>query len=324
MLKIRSNRRTTRFWGAVRVIAFLSFVSFTMTAFTLRSVYGDVKESAFRLGRDMLKLGDVLGPPQPVLLNGATIYAGGRHVNVGVKEFLDRFEKDCEERSAGFEDDLRMVPPDRLRALPDEWRHPERLGVMRLEADDKEGMLSCLVRPDDARGVRALLARMQAFIETGDASRMGHVHFVFARKNERLGGSDVVTVWNDGPLQIDQIFEAEHDVPGRDTEGAPRPPGTRRVLSAEVQGVPYGYRVYESEQSSANVLAFYDKAMSDWGWEPFAAPPDDEGTLDHQRAFLKGNAALFIDAESDGDKTTLQVVEMGSRGAVQVEVKEPR
>jgi hypothetical protein len=91
-----------------------------------------------------------------------------------------------------------------------------------------------------------------------------------------------------------------------------------------VGGAPYGYRVYESDESSASLLSFYDKTMPDWGWEAYEAPPGDGGKLAHQRVFLKGNAALFIDVDVDGPKTALQVVEMGSRGALQLEVPEPR
>jgi hypothetical protein len=314
------GREGVRFAGVLRVLCLSALVSFAFTAFTARSVYGEMQETALRVGRDMLKLKDVLGPPQKLVFNGATLYAGGRHLPISVKEFLDRFEQHCEERSAGFEEDFRLIPPEKLRLLPEEWRRPQSLGVMRKEAGDKEGVLSCIVHPEGAKGVRDLITRIGAFMETGDASQIGHLRFVFAKKNEERGGCDVVTVWNDGPFNIDQILATDGDAPGRDTEGAPRPPGTRRVMSAEVEGVSHAYRAYESADSSESLLDFYDKNMQSWGWEAVDGPADDEGLLRHQRAFLKDNAVLFIEAEREGATTKLQVVEMGSRGALQVEV----
>jgi hypothetical protein len=316
----RAERKGIRLAGIVRVAGFCTVVSFAFTALTVRSVYGEMEETTLRVGRNMLKLKDVLGPPQMLVFNGATIYAGGRHVPMSVKEFLDRFEEHCEEHSAGFEEDFRSIPRDKLKLLPEEWQHPKRLGVMRKEAGDREGSLSCLVHPDGAKGVRELVTRIRAFMETGDASRIGHLRFVFAKKNDEIGGSDVVTVWNEGAFNIDQILAADGDAPGRDTEGAPRPPETRRVVSADMQGTPYAYRGYESNQSVEALLDFYDKNMEGWGWEAVTPPTDEEGVLRHQRAFLKDNAVLFIDGEREGETTKLQVVEMGSRGAVRVEV----
>jgi len=311
--------------GVVRVVFFCTVVSMAFTVLTIRSVYAAMKESATRIGRDMLKLKDVLGPAQAVHLNGTTIFAGGRHLDMGVKEFLDRFEQHCEERSAGIEQDLEKLPALRKRAVADEWRNGRRLGVMRTEADDKEGSLSCIVHPEGASGVFDLVSRIAAFMETGDVSRIGHLRFVFAKKNEELGGSDIVTLWNDGPFNVEQMLANEGDVPGRDTEAAPRLPDSRRIVSAEVEGVPYALRTYESSRSLSAVLEFYDHDMPGWGWKPAALPPEAREDARNQRVFVRNNAALFIEAADDGGPTTtFQVIEMGSRGALQVEVAEPQ
>jgi hypothetical protein len=60
--------------------------------------------------------------------------------------------------------------------------------------------------------------------------------------------------------------------------------------------------------------------MPVWGWEAVETPFDEEGLLRHQRAFLKNDAVLFLDADTSGGATELQVVEMGSRGALEVQV----
>jgi hypothetical protein len=310
--------------GVVRVLSFCLVVSVGLSLITVHSVYGDIQESARRFGRDMLKLKDVLGPPQAVHFNGATLYAGGRHVDMGVKEFLDRFQTHCEDRSAGIEEEFAKVPAERVHSLPEEWRNPKRLGMMRTEAGDREGALACIVHPEGAKGVGQLLERIGRFIETGDVSQIGHLRFVFAKKNEEKGGADVVTVWNDGPLNVEQILMGEGDAPGRDTQDAPRAPNSRRVISAEVEGAPYALRSYESSDSSEAVLAFYDRTMGTYGWQPFRPPAEERQTLGDQRVFVKNDAVLFVLVEDEGSGAQFEVVEMGTRGAIEAKVIDPQ
>jgi len=62
LLKPLSTPRTERghdvgrFAGVLRVACFSALVSFAFTAFTVRSVYGEMQETALRVGRDMVRL----------------------------------------------------------------------------------------------------------------------------------------------------------------------------------------------------------------------------------------------------------------------------
>ena len=52
-------------------------------------------------------------------------------------------------------------------------------------------------------------------------------------------GHLVVTAWTSGPLLMDSVFPTSGDAPGTDPEQAGRPPESRRLMTAGVDGSPY-------------------------------------------------------------------------------------
>jgi hypothetical protein len=318
-------RKPSRLWGTVRVLTYAMLVSFAFTALSLRSVYGDVESSALAVGREMLKLKDVIGPPQPIVLNGTTMFVGGRHVAHSVHEVLDRFEQYCGDNAGGFEQEFAKVPAAQLDKLPEWQRSARHIGTIRSEVDDEEGFLSCVVAPEGSRGFRGLVSRAEAFAETGDLGKIGKLRYVFAHKNAKAGGADLVTLWHEGSFDVMKMLFSSGDVPGHDTVSFPRPTGSIRVLSAEVPGTGYGLRAYETKQPAADVLSSYDSTLPALGWDPQPTPHGPEGELmaESSRAFIRGGAVVFVSASAEKGGTFVELAEMGTRGAVIVQAAVP-
>jgi hypothetical protein len=315
-----------RFWGTLRVLVYLTVVSFGFTVFSLRSVYGDVSESALAVGREMLKMQDVLGPPQPVVLNGTTMFVGGRHVDMSVKQVLDRFESYCGDNAGGFEDEFAKLPAKAKAKLPEYLRDARHFGTLRNEVDEEEGVLSCLVAPEGSRGFEGLIARAKAFMESGDVGKIGKLRYVFAKKNSKAGGSNIVTLWHEGSFNVQKMLFSDGDVPGRDTQDLPRPEAGVRVLSADVPGTGYGLRAFETPRSSSEVLRHYEETLPALGWSEQPLPSGDEGQLmgdGGSRAFIRNGAVVFVSAEGEGNRTLVTMAEMGTRGAVTARASVP-
>jgi hypothetical protein len=303
------------------VLAYAMVVSFAFTAVSVRSVYGDVEKSALAVGREMLKLKDVLGPPQPIVLNGTTMFVGGRHVAQSVHEVLDRFERYCGDNAGGFEEEFAKVPSAQLDKLPEWQRSARHIGTLRSEVDDEEGFLSCIVAPEGSRGFHGLVSRAEAFASTGDLGKIGKLRYVFAHKNPKAGGADLVTLWHEGSFDVMKMLFSSGDVPGHDTVSLPRPTGSIRVLSAEVPGTGYGLRAFETKQPATEVLASYDTTLPALGWNPQPTPGGPEGELmaESSRAFIRNGAVVFVSAISEKGGTFVELAEMGTRGAVSVQ-----
>jgi len=304
--------------GIARVLGFATLVSAGFTCLAVRSVYGDIGESAMRLGRDLVKLHDILGPPQPVVINGTTMFVGGRHVRMSVGEALDHFEEHCQDHGVGLEEEFTKLPEKTRTGLPPTLRNPKRFGILRTEAEG-EGVLSCLAAPEGSHGIQGFLARVREFAETGDLARVGRLRYVFAKANTK-GGADLVTLWSEGSFNVNEMLFSEGDVPGRDTEGVSRPPNSVRLLSADMAGTGYGIRAFATRDTAARVLETYEHTLPAQGWRQFTPPEGNMGQIPAQqtgtRIFTRSGGVVFLIADQASDETTLHIVEMGTRGAV--------
>ena len=110
------------------------------------------------------------------------------------------------------------------------------------------------------------------------------MRFVFAEEYEAEGRARThfVAMWTSGSFDLDRMFPAHGDVPGRDVEGLARPPGSRRTLSGWERGEPYSLAVYETREDEADLERFYRGAFAREGWsvlETERAPADAPRTL---------------------------------------------
>jgi hypothetical protein len=124
-------------------------------------------------------------------------------------------------------------------------------------------------------------------------------------------------MWTEGSFNIPAMFPSEGDAPGSDTARVTRPPESRRVLSAGIEGHPYSLRMYDSERTHAEVLEHYDRYMQASGWNGYALP-EAQGELDlneHVRAYAQHGAAVIVVVhQTPQEKTGVTLIEMGSAG----------
>jgi hypothetical protein len=193
--------------------------------------------------------------------------------------------------------------------LPTDLQGASGAGVLRDERGDS-GVVACVVREDGqpAVGYREISARLAELVKTGDLGALGRLRYVFAEKTS-TGRTHVVAAWTEGPFNLFALLPPHGggDTPGTDPQSAPRPPKAHRMLSADVEGVPYGVRIYDSSATPAEVVKLYDDTMASRGWQPAFGGP---GAIPDQRAFTRPGADLMVLTSRDGDRTLVTLIEM--------------
>jgi hypothetical protein len=307
MVTAQAPRREWRIKKLARLGVYCAVVSLGIGLLAARSVYGDVASSALSIGHELGKMEDA-GKRRPLRINGEAIYVGAVTVDTPVVEVLDRAEAGCRSRSAGAVRDLDGVPESVRAHLP---QGSAASGVLR-ENRLGRGVVACLVRDDDTPGLglKDLTARLSALAGSGDLAEVGRLRYVFA-ETTASGRTRVVSAWTEGSFNLYAILpKAGSDAPGTDAADAPRPPRAQRILSADIEGVPYGVRLYDTPASPAEVIGVYDREMAGRGWEPAFGTPGDGPD---QRAYTRPGADLMVITSKDGERTVVSVIETRGR-----------
>ncbi len=309
-------RREWRLTKLLRLGVYCAVVSLGLGLVAARSVYGDVKASALSIGHELGKMGDV-GTGRPLRLNGEIIHVGTTTEDLPVATVLDRAEAGCASTSAGIAGEIASLPESLRKRIPAGTRAS---GVLREDHGDR-GVVACLVRDDGmvSTGMKESVARLAAMMSTGDLGQVGKLRYVFA-ESTATGRTHVVAAWTDGPFNLYAMLpEAGHDAPGSDPADAPRPPGAQRILSADIDGVPYGVRLYETARSPSDVIAVYDAEMPSRGWERLhvGGDPETPGPAggaapggEDQRVFSRPGSDLLVITGTDAGRTVVTLIEM--------------
>lgn len=316
--------RSPRVRGALRVGGFLTVVNLTLTAVSLPQARANAEDAVKRSGLALLQqLGPALvGEPQVATINGQRLSLGAKSTPLGVNEVLGRFEQYCHDNSGGLADELRAMPgaSAALNELPEGLRDPSTWLTGRQTASDgNSGQVACVARKGSGGGLQGLLDRILAFTDSGDLSELGDARYVVARRDAKAGNTLVLAMWTEGSFDIPGMFPDSGDAPGSDSRHVPRPPVARRVLTAEIEGHPHALRMYDTQQTHAEVLEFYERQMAPRGFSTHELPPTNAtGELDlneHVRAFSKGGVAVVVVTNDTPDsRTGVTLIEMGSLG----------
>jgi hypothetical protein len=299
-----------RLRGLTRLGVYTTTVFLGLAALAARSARSDAGEAALVMGREFAQLGGAIQNGNRVRLNGEQIYVGSTIVDMPTNEVLDRFEALCRQGAQ----DLDSVTKDPSLGLPAAERSflaglgLQGLGIIRNESHG-EGTVACVTRSGEG-GFQGFTERVSRFTTSMDLHDLGKLRYVYTRPTSNKKRSQVITVWTDGSLKLNRLFpEPGTDAPGADPTGVPRPPQSSRLLSAEIDGAPYGIRLYESDQKPIEVLKFYDERLAAEGWSPIAEVPKVKAEA---RAFSKGGADLLVIAEP-GPRTSVSLVELPSK-----------
>ncbi len=298
-------RRKLHLRGVLRVMGYSMFVSALIGTVALHSAYGDLKESALVIGRQLVQFQDLVGQSHRVRLNGEPIYVASAVTDQSVATVLDRFQKSCEENAGAMKQMFEQLPEAMQRDVAQKVPGKEGLGIIRQDADS-EGYVACLAqKPGD--DMTTLSNRLKEFVQTGDLSKVGDLRYAYAKRRDGAKKTHVVTVWSEGPLKIGRIIPADgSEPPGDDPANAPRPLDSVRMLSASVEGAPYAVRLYDSRRSDQQVLSAYDEQMPKLGWQPI---PNVADQVKYGRAYSREGVDMLVFAFAQGGKSYVSIVE---------------
>jgi hypothetical protein len=251
---------------ALRLATYIGVVSAVLAFLLVRSVRADMKETSLALGRDLLPFRDLLQGIHRVALNGQPVYVASAVTEQRMGQVLDRFESACRSRSGGLAEQFDALPESVRARLAEEqpaaWE--QRLGILREERKE-EASIMCLERRN-GNGLRDAIQRLRAFVQSGDLYELGNLRYVYVRPTDH-GRVHVLSTLSEGPFDLFGAIGKDRAEPtGVDPPEVPRPPESKRILSAEFEGAMYGAYMFATPRQPSEVLAFYDGDLPPRGW----------------------------------------------------------
>jgi hypothetical protein len=295
-------RRSVRL---LRVSLYLIGVFSLLSLLALRSLHAQVTEGVRALGRQLAGLPELTQGSQTLEINGARMHFARAVTLEPISRVLDRVEKHCAERLGPFGEVLQELERRHPAQMKERIPAGLRNGILRHD-DANEGVLICLT-DERTTGIDWLTRAVPRFAETWDLAEFGRFRYAFAERGED-GRTLVITTWSDDSLSLARMFPATGDAAGSDSPVLPRPPGSRRILSAGPERASMGVRLYETRQSRREVERFYDQWMSKKRWTRAA-----ESEVDGTQAFLgPAGYQLFLTVSEDGGGTIVSLLEAGT------------
>ncbi|HQY61211.1 MAG: hypothetical protein IPF92_13605 [Myxococcales bacterium] len=287
--------------GALRLGAYAAVAALALGAIGARAAHAEAGGAALSLGRELGALAAERGDPggATVRLNGQAFHVAESATSRTVHEALDTVERACRERPGALSDLFAAVPArGTAGGLPYELPASFTRGIVRNETE-REGVVVCLV--DGAR--RPLPSALKAFAASQDLGDLGRVRYVYARRATDGATTALTLAWTDAHFDLKKIGAGGED---DGSEGrAPRPPGARRWLVAEVDGTPHATRFYDTRAPVADVTAHYDRALQDAGFQRFT-PGAREQVL---RAYFRADLHVLVAVRREGERTVFAVTE---------------
>jgi hypothetical protein len=292
----RSPEKRKHLAGLVRVLAYMSGVGIVCGALSIRAARAEVANQSLVVGRQMMELTNAQqNDITNVTLNGQSMFVGSSLSQEPVDDILNRYEKHCRENQAQSPDAWRAVGAKDGKVTVDTIGGDFNSGVLRA-GDEREGTVVCFVRSSQSKA--SVTEALKALNDTGELGAIGSLRYVYAKKTKK-GNTHILTGWTLDKFNIGQFMpEEDKDVPGSDFAELPRPESSHRVLSARVEGTPFGMNVYRSDQAPDKVAADFDAQLSKKGW--FAL--DTEISQHEDTSVNKGVGHLY---EKDGVVLTL-------------------
>jgi hypothetical protein len=116
------------------------------------------------------------------------------------------------------------------------------------------------------------------------------------------------------------MFPKAGDAPGVDFPDLPRPPGSRRILSAWEEGQAPAVNIYESSTLKPDQLdKFYRAELPKLGWEAAIPPSKGSDLLAHPLIVMRDGMTVSLsqtDLEGESLATTT-IMPMDTRGAIE-------
>jgi hypothetical protein len=311
-------RREPLLFKVMRLGAFLTFVQLLVTGLLAHGVRAQLQDLVQSTGAQMMQLAGTPaenGVPRTLRLNGAQIRLRAQRLpGRTLEDVLDQFQARCRAHNGRFFEQLQQAPETST------WSEKQiglLDGVLRVDGPE-EGSIACMDVGDEKASPSSVLERAQKFVSTGDLASFGGLRMLRAEKRER--GVFAVMMWTDGPLNIKQMFPTSGDAPGVDFPDLPRPPGSRRILSAWEEGQSPAINVYEHKTlKPAQLDRFYRAELPKRGWDPLLQPSKGEDLLAHPLMVVRDGVTVALsqtDLHGEALATTT-IMPMDTAGAIE-------
>ncbi|MGB0680458.1 MAG: hypothetical protein ACPGUV_12420 [Polyangiales bacterium] len=266
-------------WRGLRVGLCLLCLQALAVGLLWHKARAELGQRLHRVGPDMLRLADTAQAlPRRFHLNGQQLRLRVSSSTARAKAVLDAAERHCRDAAQPLRAAALALPrrhplsPARARSQgPAALRDLRRqlAGVWREEGEGT-GFVACFARTEDGAdsgpmATRSLLRRIETALAQGDLSAIGQFRYVYVRRHGRR--TRVLELWAEGKLDITAIAPPQGDAPGQDIALVPRPPHSRRILSAWEEGHPQRVALYRVRQGRAGaLLRFYRSTLRAAGW----------------------------------------------------------
>jgi hypothetical protein len=262
--------------------------------------YGSARAAVYeRFGRlgdqmlDVLDNGAVTGARREIEVNGTKLHMAVGQTADAVKAVLDRYER----HYAGADGGLGRL----VRSSP---------AVGRLD-DERHGFAVFLDAGSEDLGAEGWLQRLRIYRAGGDVGALGRIRYVYARRQGER--TQVLTLWTDEAFPLGDLASKNGDAKGFDPAGVPRPPASRRLLSAREVGTPWVLAAYAVADDAGSTRAWYRSAMTGAGW---STGPEFHRAVDAMAdRYVRGSGELhFAFQQTDDAGTVVQIVGRAGEG----------
>lgn len=251
--------------GWLRVLGYCAALTVFTGGYHLRHARAEVADQSLIVGRRVMSVIDTTSADiTKVSLNGETIFVGSSLSDESLSTVLTRYSQHCEANSAQSPEEWRKLSnPDANSAVPVPGNGAT---VTRGGDGSEEGSVLCFTRSAGSKA--SLKDALTNFAQTGELGALGGLRYVYAKKTG-AGGTHILSAWTLDSFNVKKLApEGNEDVTGADFSELPlaRPENSQRLLSARVEGQPYGINVYESDQEPAAVASAFDQKLIKEGW----------------------------------------------------------
>lgn len=318
LVALRSQRFLAfkrRLFGSVRVAGYVTVVSGLLLVFLSSRADAQLREQSRSLSQELLPIADLLKDATSLRLNGEVVNFSMTIVEgTSVKQVLDRVQAQCEKQPGPLAQQSLALIAALPKGLPGSDAAADLLSRLVVTRQEEAGQGAVLCFTGDGSPVEPNFA--EAFERTQDLAELGRLRYVMAGQGKAAQGEQhqtrVISLWTEGQFRLDRLAPPETgDAPGADSALIPRPPGSVRIFSAETLGAPYAVRIYETDSSPSQVLAYYDARMAAFKQLTM------QGYEETGRAYIRDAIPLLLHLTQRESKTVVTISELG--GATDLE-----
>ncbi|MBN1653976.1 MAG: hypothetical protein JXA30_09385 [Deltaproteobacteria bacterium] len=290
-----------------KVIRFISCaiaIQILLVLFSVRATHAEINRLITDVGSHMMRYPDARYQDQPrrLYLNGVSLRFASGSTAHSLDRVLDFFQSECHERNRDLSDQIDdLIRKGKSRV--DRNRYPFLDGVWR-HRTKRRGFVACLDTGADWLNPERVAERIRRFLTSGDLAYIGQLRYVIVERGQQ--GTSFVAFWTEGSANLLKMLPTENDAPGLDLPEIPRPPESRRLLSAWEKNLTVALMIYSTSiADSANFKGFYQKHLQQAGWRILFSKRADG--RDHR---------VEIIAEKNGKAVTLGFYSHGDDGGI--------